>query len=61
MDNDKMKALNEKINAFQGELAKEFGVVLQPQIAIVPVKQEIADAVNTSEEKIADAVSETTV
>jgi hypothetical protein len=61
MDNEKMKLLNDKLNAFQQEIAKEFGVVLQAGINIVPVQSKIADAVSDGTEKeIADAVTETT-
>ena len=61
MDNEKMKLLNDKLNAFQQEIAKEFGVVLQAGIQIVPVQSKIADAVSDGTEKeIADAVTETT-
>ncbi len=61
MDNEKMKLLNDKLNAFQQEIAKEFGVVLQAGINIVPVQGKIADAVSDGTEKeIADAVTETT-
>jgi hypothetical protein len=53
MENETMKLINDKVNAFQAELAKEFGVVLQAGINLVPVNNKIADAV----EEIADAVS----
>jgi hypothetical protein len=53
MENETMKLINDKVNAFQAELAKEFGVVLQAGINLVPVNNKIADAVD----KIADAVS----
>ena len=49
MDNETMKLINDKVNAFQAELAKEFGVVLQAGINLVPVNNKIADAVSDTE------------
>lgn len=40
MDNEKMKLIQDKFAEFQNNLAKEFGVVLQPTLNIVQVKQQ---------------------
>lgn len=50
---EQMKSIQEKFGAFQSELAKEFGVILAPDLVLKKVVSQ-----ETSEEKVAEQVAE---